>query len=130
MSIRNQIAKRFRHLTDHEIQVYDLVPDWVAGRALLIRFPWIPGGYEGMTLGRLVLLTRDFDANGGSKLIAHELVHVRQYMQYGKLGFGRRYLNDFFSVLIRTGRWKVAYRAIGFEREAYDCANQWSSDRA
>ena len=130
MSMKHKVSSRFRRLTDSEIEAYDLVPAWVAQQALLVRIPGLPGGYRGMTLSRLVLLTTDFDTADASQLVAHELVHVRQYIQYGKLGFARRYLGEFFTTLTQTRHWMTAYRSISLEKEAYELADQWAQRRS
>jgi hypothetical protein len=54
----------------------------------------------------------------GRELLAHELVHVRQYEERGVVRFLLRYFGDY---LFARARWRShidAYRAIGFEREA------------
>lgn len=112
-------------MSEHEIDAYDLVPDWVARRAKLVRIPWLPGPYRGMTIGTLILMRGDLLDRGINRVVAHELVHVRQYMEYGKLGFWFRYLKDFFTLYIGAWDWDNAYRSIGFEAEAYALDREW-----
>ena len=37
-----------------------------------------------MTLGRFIFLTSDEDRSGGNELLAHELVHTRQFSKGGR----------------------------------------------
>ena len=69
-----------------------------------------------MTLGRWILLRRGHEHD--QQLIAHELVHVRQWRQLGAVGFLARYLGAY-----GRGRWRrlghrAAYEAIPLEVEA------------
>lgn len=114
-----------RRLNDIELDSYDLLPADLARRVSVVRIPFIPGGYQGITLGRYVLLARDVAADGTSTLLAHELVHVRQWRDQGLLGFSYRYLRDFLSNLVRTRSWKRAYRDIPAELEASREATDW-----
>lgn len=69
-----------------------------------------------MTLGRWILLRSGRERDRG--LLAHELVHVRQWRELGAARFLVRYLSAY-----ARGRWrglghKAAYEAIPFEAEA------------
>ena len=48
----------------------------------------VPPGSAAITLGRLIIVRRR--AAGDERLLRHELVHVRQWRQYGAVGFLRR----------------------------------------
>lgn len=61
------------------------------------------------------------------RLIAHELVHVRQWRTAGPLGFLRRYLADYLRGRRQRLGHRAAYRAITLESEATDIANQAST---
>jgi hypothetical protein len=79
------------------------------------------GDIAAMTLPWAVYVRPDVlsgDAGRLGALVAHELVHVRQWQENGLLRFLRRYLADYWRGR-RAGLPHVeAYRAIGFEREA------------
>ncbi len=93
----------------------------------LIRLPFIPGGYQGITLGRFIGLTVDVPLDGSSTLLAHELVHVRQWRERGSLGFLRWYLGGFVRNLWRTRNWRRAYRDNPAEVEARAEASAWNA---
>ncbi len=113
-----------RRLVAPELRSYDLVPLADRARARVIVVPWLPGAH-GMTLGRYVFLTRGHAHR--TTLLAHELVHVRQYRELGYLRFSYRYLRDYARLLVEhRGRHKAAYRAIPFEAEAYRVAGEWA----
>jgi tRNA isopentenyl-2-thiomethyl-A-37 hydroxylase MiaE len=114
-----------RHLTEEELDRYDLVPRWVARRAILVRVPVLPPGAAGMTSGRFILLRQDEPMDGTSTLIAHELVHVRQFTEMGRLLFLVRYVAAYLRHLTRCRSHGLAYRAIPQEVEAYERAAAW-----
>ena len=83
----------------------------------------VPSGFEGLTFGRQVYLTpgasneyRDRDLQGIA-LVGHELVHVQQYRQYGKIGFLRRYFGQYRQNRKRGQSKTEAYRNIVFEEQ-------------
>jgi hypothetical protein len=119
-----------RPLNDVEIESYDVLSPDLARRVRLINVPLLPGGYAGMTLGRVVLVAREIKPDGQSTLLAHELVHVRQWHELGLIGFSSRYLSSFARGLGRHRRWNAAYRAIGAEVEARNEATAWRRRRA
>ncbi|MEZ5233580.1 MAG: DUF4157 domain-containing protein [Acidimicrobiales bacterium] len=82
-------------------------------------------GAVGMTSGRLIFLRRDEPMDGRSTLIAHELVHVRQFTEMGRLFFLVRYLAAYLSNVARLRSHRRAYLAIPQEREAYAMAADW-----
>jgi hypothetical protein len=51
-------------------------------------------------------------------LLVHELVHVRQWADFGVFGFLRRYLADYLRGRFKGLGHREAYLAIGFEQEA------------
>lgn len=114
-----------RALNDIELDSYDLLPTELARRVSVVQIPFIPGGYQGMTLGRFVFLAREVGADGTSTLLAHELVHVRQWSDQGAIGFSYRYLRDFVGNLVRLRSWKRAYRDIDAELEASRETTDW-----
>ncbi len=114
-----------RRLTETEIEAYDHVDPILARRVRVIRIPGIPGGYTGMTLGTWVLMTHPVSDDGSSALMAHELVHVRQWAESGRIRFARRYLTSFLQELRVERAWKAAYFLIEAEREARTETDRW-----
>jgi hypothetical protein len=102
----------------------------IARRAIVVRMPWLARGASGMTMGRVVMLKHREPIDGSSALIAHELVHVRQYFELGYLRFTARYLWAFGRLLLRERNHDRAYRAIPYEAEAYAEQRAWAARRA
>lgn len=120
---------RIRRLSAAEVASYDLVPAHIARRAVLVRVPVLPPEAVGLTTGRFVLLRRDEPTDGSSDLIAHELVHVRQFAEVGRLRFAARYLLSYLRNLLRYRRHRLAYLHIPAEQEAYGLSRQWLAAR-
>ena len=112
-----------RSLTHREVDEYDHVPREVAVRARLHRVPWLASGAHGMTLGRQVLLRRGHEEN--QKLLAHELAHVHQFAEQGRVRFLARYLAAYTRNLARLRDHRAAYLAIPAEVEARDRTAAW-----
>lgn len=53
------------------------------------------------------------------KLIIHERIHVRQWLEFLIIPFGIWYVAEFFIRFIQYKNWHEAYLNISFEREAY-----------
>ncbi len=121
--------RRIRRLTASEVESYDLVPAEVARRVWLIKVADLPGPYVGMSLGRFLLLTLDIPPDGRNVLLAHELIHARQWTELGLIGFGFRYLRDFARGLLRHRSWQPAYLQIEAEREARALSERWFKER-
>ncbi|MEM7274486.1 MAG: hypothetical protein AAF547_15480 [Actinomycetota bacterium] len=117
-------------MSETEVAAYDVVPAEIARRVRIIRIPLIPGGYAGMTLVRTVLLARDVEPDGSSPLLAHELVHVRQWTEEGILRFSSSYLGSFLRNLARLRRWNAAYHQIDHELEAKQETTDWLRRRS
>ena len=94
-------------------------------RARLHRVRWLASGAHGMTVGRHVLLVRGHETS--PPLLAHELVHVRQYAERGTLRFLVRYLVDYAGNLVRLRNHRQAYLAIPAEVEARQEAGRWKA---
>jgi hypothetical protein len=123
----NDSRRRVRRLDPREVAAYDLVPTAIARRAVVIRVPVLPPGAQGMTSGRLILLRRDEPTDGTSTLIAHELVHVRQFAEQGRIRFALSYFGAYLVNLARHRRHRQAYLDIPQEREAYGLSRQWQA---
>lgn len=116
-----------RRLTEAELAAYDVLPRALAERVRVQRVPFLAPGTSGMTLGRWILVTTDADHAGTRTLLAHELVHVRQWHELGAPRFLARYLASYLRHLVRHRRHHHAYRAIGLEVEAYAEAAAWAA---
>ncbi len=116
-----------RRLEGPEIQSYDVLSGELAERVRIVRVPVLPFGSSGMAVGRFVLLRNDDDRSGNSKLLAHELVHVRQWHEAGRWAFLRAYFGDYLRGLRRHRRHRDAYLAIRAEREANALADDWQA---
>ena len=85
-------------------------------RSRLVSVPVLTPGVAGMTLGRWILVRRGHERD--RDLIAHELVHARQWRELGATRFLVRYVSAYL-----RGRWRRlghhgAYEAIPLEVEA------------
>jgi Domain of unknown function (DUF4157) len=105
-----------RRLDAREREQFTHVPVRDLDRARLVRVSVVSPGIAGMTLGRWILLRRGHEHD--RDLIAHELVHVRQWRELGAVRFLVRYLGAY-----ARGRWRglrhhAAYEAIPLEAEA------------
>lgn len=114
-----------RPLAPVELDSYRLIPRALAARARVFEIPALPGSYAGITLGRYIFLATDVPDDGTSLLLAHELVHVRQWHELGVVGFSRRYIWSFLRSIPRTRSWNESYRAIPAEEEARAEAAGW-----
>ncbi len=85
-------------------------------RARLVVVPVLTPGIAGMTLGRWILVRRGHEHD--LDLIAHELVHVRQWRQLGAARFLVRYLGAYARGRSRGLGHQAAYEAIPLEAEA------------
>ena len=118
-----------RPLNPLELDSYRLIPRALAARARVYEIAALPGSYAGITLGRHVFLATNIRDDGESLLLAHELIHVRQWHEQGVIGFGRRYVWSFLRSILATRSWHVSYRAIPAEVEARREADRWRAAR-
>ncbi|MDG2028716.1 MAG: DUF4157 domain-containing protein [Acidimicrobiales bacterium] len=116
-----------RRLEGPELARYDLVDPDIAARARILTVPFLAPGASGMTIGRFVFLRRDHERGGGRELLAHELVHVRQYAEAGTIRFLLGYLRDYVGALRRLRNHRAAYLAIPAEAEARAEAEAWAA---
>lgn len=114
-----------RPLTEAELAHFDIVAPSTARRARLMVVPVLAPGASGMTIGRWVLLRKGHERRHG--LIAHELVHVEQWRDLGRLRFLTRYLAAYIASRRTGAAHRAAYLAIPAEKEARDRAEAWSS---
>ncbi len=117
-----------RRLEGPELVGYDHIEPDILAMARVVRVPILPPGADGMTLGHHVLVIDDTDRSGRRTLMAHELVHVRQFAELGRTRFLIRYLAGYLQALRRTRRHRDAYLAIPAEIEARREAEAWATD--
>jgi hypothetical protein len=121
---------RRRTLDADEITTFDHIADPVLERVRLIRANLLPPAADGMTIGRFVLLRGDRIDQGVSGLLAHELVHARQFAEMGAIRFFSAYLGAYIKNLRATKNHRQAYLDIPLEQEARREAEQWAAARA
>jgi Domain of unknown function (DUF4157) len=114
-----------RALLDVELGAYDLIERDLAERVRIVKVPFLAPGASGMTIGRFVFLQSDVDRTGGRELLAHELVHVRQYAEVGVARFLARYVLDYLRLLRTHRAHRAAYLAIPTEVQARAEAAAW-----
>jgi len=118
-----------RRLEGPELAAYDVVEPRLAARVRIVKVPVLARGADAMTIGRWVLVRDDQDRRGTRELLAHELVHVRQYAERGSVRFLVKYLRDYLSELRATHNHHDAYLAIPDECEARREAAEWTQRR-
>lgn len=110
-----------------------LLPDSVAGLAAEARarvrlgYPWwlrpfLQKGVVAITLGRRIYLAEVMGtrpADSLTRLLRHELTHVKQVNRHGLTVFLALYLYEFLRHLWRMRSAAAAYRLISFEVEAW-----------
>ena len=69
-----------RRLEDPELLAYDVLDPDLAKKVRILQVPVLPRGADGMTIGSWIFLKDDRDRSGDRQLLAHELVHVKQYV--------------------------------------------------
>jgi hypothetical protein len=86
-------------------------------------------GIHAMTLTRWVLVDPQVlngDRRRLGRLLVHELVHVRQWSDYGVIGFLRRYLGDYLRVRRRGVGHRMAYWSNRLEAEARETTSRYT----
>ena len=78
----------------------------------------VPRGYVGITIFPFMFLKYKA-LKGNAVLINHEKIHLRQQLELLIIPFFIFYTLEFLFRLIQYKNWKLAYRNISFEREAY-----------
>ena len=78
----------------------------------------VPRGYLGITIFPFMFLKYK-SLKGNAVLINHEKIHLRQQLELLIIPFFFIYTFEFLFRLIQYKNWKLAYRNISFEREAY-----------
>jgi hypothetical protein len=119
-------AVKRRNLEPDEIEVYDHVALAVLDRARLVKTNLLPPAADGMTVGRFVFLRGERIQERSTTLLAHELVHVRQFAELGPVRFFNQYLGAYFTNLWKLRNHRAAYLAIPLEEEAREAASSWA----
>ncbi len=101
---------------------FSLVPPADVARARIVDVPWLTPGVAAMTLGRVILLRRDHADD--TALLAHELVHVRQWRELGAARFLWRYLGPYARSRASGLSHQRAYETIPLEVEARTLAGR------
>ena len=83
----------------------------------------IPKGYRGLTIFPFVFIKNQNDKLN-SILINHEKIHLRQQLELLIVPFFIWYFTEFLIRLIFIRDFNLAYRAISFEKEAYQNENK------
>jgi len=101
---------------------FPLVPPADVARARIVVVPRLTPGVAAMTVGRVILLRRDHRRDRA--LLAHELVHVRQWRELGAGRFLWRYLGAYVRGRAAGLGHQRAYEAIPLEVEARQLAGR------
>ena len=112
-----------RVLSKREVSRFDHLPESLTTAARLRTTSVLPPQAGAMTLGKTIYVRPGREDD--DVLIAHELVHVRQWHELGRIGFLVRYLSSYLVNLVRLRRHMAAYRAIPLEIEAREEAARW-----
>jgi hypothetical protein len=113
-----------RTLTADERKRFDLVPESVTTKAKVVPISFVPPGFVGITIGNRIMLRKGHEDK--DQLLAHELVHVRQFHELGIPRFFARYLTEYATGIVKLRKVHAAYRAISFEVEARQEASRWA----
>jgi hypothetical protein len=109
--LRTTLGNYFPALDLDSVRLHRGVPGYVCGR---------PAGY--VNRHRIYLASSSgSDADAESlALLAHELMHVRQYLELGTWRFRWAYLREYLAGRLRRLGHEGAYRNIAFERAAHE----------
>jgi hypothetical protein len=105
-----------RRLDADERAAFLHVPAVDVARARVVLAPVLTPGVAAMSWGRWILVRRGHEHD--RSLLAHELVHVRQWRELGAVRFLWRYVGAYLRGRRRGLRHHEAYLAIPLEREA------------
>lgn len=107
--LRARLARYFPGFDLDAVRLHEGVPRYVRGQ---------PRGYVNRHRVYLAAGWRDDADPELLALLAHELVHVRQYRELGAWRFRWAYLREYFAGRRRRLGHEAAYRNISFERAA------------
>ena len=78
----------------------------------------VPKGYNGISLYPFIFL-KDDTLKRDTVLVNHEKIHLKQQLELLILPFYILYVLEFLFRYIQYKNWRLAYKNISFEREAY-----------
>ncbi len=78
----------------------------------------VPRGYLGITVFPFIFLKHKV-LRRDIILVNHERIHLRQQLELLIIPFFIIYLLEFLCRLLQHKKWRLAYKTISFEREAY-----------
>ncbi|HNU58604.1 MAG TPA: hypothetical protein PKI08_01485 [Aquaticitalea sp.] len=78
----------------------------------------VPKGYSGIALFPFVFV-RHASSRFDAQFVNHEKIHLRQQLELLVLPFFVWYMVEFLVRFAQYRHWRLAYRNISFEREAY-----------
>lgn len=125
LMVNKKRSEKRRLLSFDEIAQYDHVADGLLGRVKVIQSRFLPNGADGVTIGKFIFVKPGHFDRPISKLMAHELVHVRQFAELGGITFVSKYVAEYFTHLWKLRSHREAYLAISFEVEAREVAEKW-----
>ena len=105
-----------RALTTDERARHTHVPDVDRERARVAVTRFLFPGAGAMTVGHFILVRPGRERD--ERLLAHELVHVRQWREDGRVRFLWRYFSAYIKGRFRRLGHRGAYLAIPYEAEA------------
>lgn len=119
--LRSKLRNYFPGLDLDAVRVHQGLPRYVRGR---------PAGY--VNRHRIYLAAGDRETADAEflALLAHELVHVRQYRELGTWRFRWAYLREYVAGRLRWLGHDAAYRNISFERAAREVEERVRRDFA
>ncbi len=85
---------------------------------MIIRFKFLHKNYIALTLWPFIFV-KNAKLKHDKILINHEKIHLRQQIELLWLPFFIWYVVEFLIKWLVYKNWNIAYRAISFEREAY-----------
>jgi len=119
-------APRQRRLELDEISSFTHIGEELLGKVRLIRTNLLPRAADGMTIGNIVLLRGDRIEQRSTSLLAHELVHVRQFAELGPIRFLTQYFGAYLRNIVAHKNHRQAYLDIPLEIEARKEAALWA----
>ena len=121
---------RRRKLDREEVEAFDHITSGLAQRVRLVRTNLLPPAADGMTVGRFVLMRDNHIEHRATTLLAHELVHVRQFAEMGMPRFFVSYFGSYAKNIVRCRNHRQAYLDIPLEIEARREAGEWAKSRS
>jgi len=116
-------SSKTRRLTPEDLDRYGHVPRSLLQQVTLRETTFLPRGADGVTIGKNVYVRPGFLER--PTLLAHELVHVRQYAEMGLVRFLATYVREYAQNLLRLRSHRSAYLAISLEKQARIETREW-----